>query len=315
MPYTALTRTPRAGGAFARDVRTFRRELRRQRADLLVVVTTVLPSALVAARIARVPAVVYAAEVHEGRSGGALTRGTAALASGVICCSRLVAGQFRRGAAPLTVAYPPIDARHAHGDREAGRRLLGCEGADPLVAVVGSLSRGRGQDLAIRALPAIRSQATSARLVLVGDPHPRGVDREYAAELRALAAELGVAGAVAFPGALADLSDLYAAADVVVNPARVPESFGRVAAEALLAGRPVVSADVGAVREVLRDGVDGVLVPPERPDSLAAAVLGLWRDPKAGRRMAAAGAERVRAEFGAEQDLAAWRSVIESVST
>jgi glycosyltransferase involved in cell wall biosynthesis len=150
--------------------------------------------------------------------------------------------------------------------------------------------------------------------VLVGDPHPRGVDRDYAAELHALAAELGVTGSVVFPGALADLSDLYAAADVVVNPARIPESFGRVAAEAVLAGRPVVSADVGAVREVLRDGVDGLLVPPESADAIAAAVLTLWRDPEHGRRMAAAGAERVRAEFGREQDLAAWRSVIEALA-
>lgn len=328
-PYSALTyaRTPpaaaRAARGLARDVRTFRRELRRLRPDLLVVVTTVLPAALAAARLEGVPAVVYAAEVYSQewkRSpalelwGAGLARGTARLASGLVCCSRLVARQFSGARVPLAVAYPPIGSEHAGGDRAAGRARFGCEEADPCIAVVGNLSRGRGQDLAIRALAEVRREAPAARLLLVGAAHPRPVDLDYAAELRALARELGVEDAVAFAGSVPGIADVYAAADVVVNPARSAESFGRVAAEALVAGRPPVTADVGAVREVIRDGVDGIVVPPEQPGAIAAAVLGLRRDPERARRLVAAGAERVRSEFGPEQDLAAWRSVIGAVA-
>jgi glycosyltransferase involved in cell wall biosynthesis len=328
-PYSALTyaRTPpaaaRAVRDLARDVRTFRRELRRLRPDLLVAVTTVLPAALAAARIEGVPAVVYAAEVYSQpwkRSpalelwGAGLARGTARLASGLVCCSRLVAAQFPDGRVPLAIAYPPVGGEYAGGDRAAARARFGCEDADPCIAVVGNLSRGRGQDLGIRALAEVRRVAPAARLLLVGAAHPRPVDRAYAGELRALARDLGVEGAVAFTGSVPAIAGVYAAADVVVNPARTAESFGRVAAEALVAGRPPVTTDVGAVREVIRDGVDGIVVPPERPDAIAAAVLGLWRDPERARRLAAAGAERVRSRFGPEQDLAAWRSVIGAVS-
>lgn len=329
VPYSALTyaRRPRAVAAtvaaFTRDVATFRRELRARRADLAIVVTSVLPAALVAARLERVPAIVYAAEVYSqpwkhSRAlelwGAGLARATARLASGIVCCSRLVAEQYPAGRGALAVAYPPIRAEDGAGDREAGRARHGMEHADPVIAVVGALSRGRGQDLAIRALPAIRREAPAAHLLVVGAPHPRPVDLAYAEELRTLAAELGVGEAVTFAGAVDAIADVYSAADVVVNPARTAESFGRVAAEALVAGRPPVVTDVGAVREVLREGVDGILVPPERPDAIAAAVLELRRDPARARRLAETGAARVRSEFGPEQDLAAWRGVVAAVA-
>jgi len=325
LPYSALTyaRRPRAAAvasaALAHDVRAFRRELRRRRPDLVVVVTTVLPAALIAARLEGVPAVVYAAEIYAQEWKGArllklwgtaLARGTAALASGLVCCSRLVAEQFPPGDTPLAVAYPPIGTGYAAGDRDRGRARHAIEGADPCIAVVGNVSRGRGQDLVLRAMPAIVRDAPDARLLLVGSPHPRPVDQAFAEDLLRLADELGVSRSVTFSRAVAEVPDVYAAADVVVNPARFAEPFGRVAPEALMAGRPPVATDVGAVREVIRDGVDGIVVPPERPDALADAVLRLWQDPDLAGRLAATGAARVETEFGPAQDLAAWRRVI-----
>jgi glycosyltransferase involved in cell wall biosynthesis len=329
VPYETLThaRGPRAllraARAFRRDVATFRRELRRRRAELVVVVTTALPAALAAARLERVPAVVYAAEVLDQRWKRTAARhlwarllasATVALADGVVCCSQLVARQFPRARTPLAVAYPPILPEHARGDRRRGRERWGVGAGDPLLVVVGNLSRGRGQDVAIRALPGILREAPRARLLLVGRPHPRPVDVAYAAELECLADAIGVGGAVRFAGEVRDIADVLAAADVVVNPARADESFGRVAAEALAARRPVVSSDVGAVREVIRDGVDGLLVPRDRPDAIADAVVRLLSEPAEARRLAEAGAARVASEFGPGQDLAAWRRIVCAVA-
>jgi glycosyltransferase involved in cell wall biosynthesis len=330
LPYSALTyaRGAREGlrllRRLGRDVRMFRRELRRRRPDLVVAVTTVLPAVLLAARRERVPVVVYAAEVYEQRWksapllrlwGALLAAGTAALADGVVCCSQLVASQFPRWIrTPLTVAYPPVGQEYEGGRRPASRALYGVEEADPCIAVIGSISRGRGQDVALRALARLRELHPDARLLIVGEPHPRAVDLAFADELRALTAGLGLEGAVVFARPTHAMADVYAAADIVVNPARFAEPFGRVAPEALMAGRPVVASRVGAIPEVVRDGVDGLLVEPGDPDALAAAVTRLAGDPDHAARLVQAGRGRVIERFGYKQDLAAWRAVLDQAA-
>ena len=320
--YSVLTyaRTPRAAVRLAaemrRDVRMFRREIRERKPDLVIAVTTVVPALLIAARLERIPAVTWAAEIYkqEWRNspllrlwGGLLARMTARLSAGIVACSGLVAKQYPASdRCRVVVGYCPIGPEYAYGDRARGRERHGIGDADPCVVVAGNITRGRGQDTAIRALAEIRRAAPRARLVVAGRPHPREVDRAFGAELRSLVDELGLGDAVLFEEN-ADMADLYAAADVVVNSARFDEPMGRVVPEALVAGRPVVATEVGAVHEVIRDGVDGLIIPRDDPAAMAAAVLELWRDPERAARMVAAGRERVPVLFGPEQDLAAWQ--------
>jgi glycosyltransferase involved in cell wall biosynthesis len=327
--YTALTyaRGPRAlVGAVRRlfaDVRLFRGELRRRRPDLVVAVTTVLPAVLIAARLERVPSVVWAAELYGQRWKGApalrlwgtlLARSTEWLSDGIVSCSVAVSRQFpARGGKPHAVAYPPVGAEYAHGDRARGRARHGLTDSVLCLAVVGNLSRGRGQDVAIRAMPLIRQRCPTARLLIVGAAHPRPADLAYREELVALADSLDLAEAVRFEQPTDEMADVYAAADVVVNPARFEEPFGRVAPEALMAGRPVVATRVGGIPETIRDGVDGLLVPREDPAALAEAVCRIVADPALAKRFVANGREAVVARFGHEQDVAAWKSVLEAV--
>jgi glycosyltransferase involved in cell wall biosynthesis len=330
--YEALTyaRGPREGARlgwrFTRETRMFRRELRHRGPDLVIVVTTVLPSLLLAARLEGVPAVVYAAELYDQDWKAdtlrrlwsrLLSATTAALAKGLVCCSEAVARQFpARAGAPVVVAYPAIDPAYAEGDRDRGRARLGLDGCAVCLAVIGSLSRGRGQDVALRALPLVRSERPGARLAIVGVPHPRPVDLAFARELHELVARLGLEESVTFVEHgldSAEMADLYAAADVVVNPARLAEAFGRVAPEALMAGRPVVSTRAGAVPEVIRDETDGLLVAPDDPAALAAAVLRILADPSLAERLVDSGRARVVAKFDADQDLSAWRRVLDPI--
>jgi glycosyltransferase involved in cell wall biosynthesis len=322
LPYGTLTRArgvlegAKLARRSAREVRMFRRELRRRRPDLVIAVTTVLPALLVAARLERIPAVVYAAELYEQRWGRLFVAGTALLSTGVVCASKGVAKQFPRWTrGPLSVAYPAVGREYEGGSRESARARYGVDGANPCLVVVGSISRGRGQDVALRALPLVCARFPDARLLVVGAPHPRAVDLDFAEELRALSAELRIEDAVVFAEPTDAMADLYAAADVVVNPARVPEAFGRVGAEALVAGRPVVASRVGAIPEVIRDGVDGLLVEPGDPGALTAAVTELMEDPARAAQLVESGRRRVLERFGYEQDLAAWRSVVEPVLT
>jgi glycosyltransferase involved in cell wall biosynthesis len=301
--------TLRTAARMARDVRTLRAHVRRTRPARVLVVTTALPTALAAARAEHVPALLYAGElVPTGpglarRLGGALVLGLARRRAGaVVCCSRTVARQFESHPAPVFVAYPPIAADVA-GDGAALRARLGIAPDAACVAAVGSIGRARGQDLLVRAVPQIRERFPDVRVVVAGAPHPRPADRRYAAELRRLARRLGVEAALAWPGYVERARDVYAAADVVVNPTR-REAFGRVAAEALVAERPVVATRVEAVPEVLRDGVDSLLVPPEDPDALAAATVRLLESPALRERLARVGGQRVLDEFSPARSLA-----------
>jgi glycosyltransferase involved in cell wall biosynthesis len=307
----------------ARDVRLFRRELRIRRPELVIAVTTVLPALLLAARLERVPLVVYASELYRQewkRSpalrmwGALLARFTQLLSAGLVCCSFAVARQFGETSnTPLAVAYPPVGLEYAGGDRRTGRVRHGVGAAHPCLAVVGNLSRGRGQDVAIRALSKLRERFPAAVLLVVGAPHERAVDLRFAAELRVLARELDLEDAVLFIGETDFMADVYAAADVVLNPARSDEAFGRVAAEAVVAGTPVVASRVGAVPEVIRDGVDGLLLAPDDPDTLAEAAGRVVVDRALAQRLTTNGRARVLERYGGEQDLAAWRAVVEAV--
>jgi glycosyltransferase involved in cell wall biosynthesis len=311
----------RLARSLLRDVRTFRAHVRRTRPALVVVVTTALPAVLMAARAEGVRTLLYAAEtVPVGPGLGAAVGGRAVLhvarsrSDAILCCSDAVARQFGRRAAPLETAYPSIDEQYALGDRAAMRRRLAVPADAPCLVMAGSISRGRGQDVLLRALPGLRERFGDVRVVIAGEPHPRRVDRAYRQELEDLARTLGVGQAVVFAGFVEAMADLYAAADVVVNPAR-HEAFGRVAAEALIAGRPAVATAVGGVPEVLRAGVDALLVPPGDADALGAAIGQLLDDPALARRLVAAGAERVRREFTRERALEAFQRAVSLACT
>ncbi|MDQ1479427.1 MAG: phosphatidyl-myo-inositol alpha-mannosyltransferase, partial [Actinomycetota bacterium] len=78
----------------------------------------------------------------------------------------------------------------------------------------------------------------------------------------------------------ADLPDYYRAADVFILPTRTAEGFGLVLMEAAASGVPSIATDSGAPREVVDDGVTGLLVPPGAPDALASAITKLYRSPE-----------------------------------
>lgn len=124
-----------------------------------------------------------------------------------------------------------------------------------------------------------RLEPAGAELVLAGEPD---ADPEYAAAVRAAVGEtagIRVAGAV--PDA--ELESLYAAADLFVLPSRY-EGYGMVYAEALSCGLPVVACEVGPVPELV--GPAGLLVPPDDPAALAAALERLLNGPELRRRLA-----------------------------
>ena len=311
------------GRRLTRELRTLRAAVRRAAPDLVIVTSALLPAALRAARAGGGRVILYAGEIldeprvatrRRALAGRALIRHAARSADAIIAASDRVAHQYEgRAAAGVTTIHPPIAARYEAGDGETFRRDHDIPAGSRLVVAVGALSHGRGQDVLIRALPEIRRFHPDVHLAIVGEPHPRDVDREYARELRSLAEDLAPS-AVTFTGFEDRPENAYAAAAVVVNPTRY-EAFGRVAFEALRAGRPVVSTSAGAISQVLRDGEDSLLVPPDSPGDLAVAVVNLLDDPDLASRLAQAGGVRARDELAPARSLAQFRAAVDACLT
>ena len=246
-----------------REVGEFRRLFRERRPQLVVVVTSMLPAASIAASLERIPSLVYCGELFDrGFDAGPirsfarsrLAAFTGRLANAIIACSDAVARQFddTRGT-PVETIYPPVSGRWGEGDGGAFRARHGIAPEARVIASIGYLTEGRGQDLLIRAMPGVLAEHPDALCAIVGTPFPRPQDRAYRQHLVGLIAQLKLQDRVLLTGYVDDAADVYAAADVIVNPARVNEAFGRVPFEAAVAGLPSVVTDVGAVTELLRD--------------------------------------------------------------
>ena len=133
----------------------------------------------------------------------------------------------------------------------------------PTVVFVGRLEQRKGVEELVRAFVQVKARRPTLRLVVVGEGPER--DRCQAllpARLRADAVFVGRVDAD-------DLPRFYASADVVAAPALGGESFGIVLLEAMASGVPVIASSIPGYRSVLRDGVDGRLVPPGDVRALA----------------------------------------------
>lgn len=178
--------------------------------------------------------------------------------------------------------------------------------AHPAYGVVGHLRRLKGVDIFLEASRLVAAEMPEATGVIVGS----GEDE---AELRLLRSRLGVEESVDFLGYRRDARRLLHAFDVFVVPSR-HEGLPVALLEAMALGRPVVATSVGGVPEVIRDGVNGLLVPPEDPAALAVGIVRLLRDRELAGRLAARGAETVEGSFTgtlmAEQILAVYEQVM-----
>ena len=236
---------------------------------------------------------------------------TGRLADGIIACSRAVAKQFAgTPGIEIEVVYPPIADRYGSGDRAGFRSRCGIPAEAPCIAAVGNLTEGRGQDALIRAMPAVLAAFPDCRLVIAGEPFPRPQDLAYRQYLVGLISQLKVRDAVILAGHVDEIADVYAAADLVVNPVRVNEAFGRVPFEAAIAGRPSVVTRVGAVPELLRDGESALFVAPDDPAAIAAGAVRLLNDPELAARLVAGAREVVADRLTPEQSLSGFRRAV-----
>ena len=167
----------------------------------------------------------------------------------------------------------------------------------PLLLAMGRLHEAKAHDVSLQAL----AQIPEAWLWIAGVG-------PLEAKLKGMAEALGVADRVRFLGWRTDASALYRTADVCVFPSRF-EPLGNVVIQAWAHGLPVVAAAAQGPAALIRDGEDGLLVPVDDPDALAASVRRLLADRTLGARLAAAGAIHVETEFSEAAVVSQWKAL------
>lgn len=185
-------------------------------------------------------------------------------------------------------------------------------GIPPDAFVAGSFSRlhpWKGQHVLLDAL----ERLPGVQALVVGGALFSG-DDAYEATLRKRAEGPALSGRVHLLGARSDVPALMAACDVIVHASVLPEPFGRVLVEAMLARRPVIATDAGGVREVVRRDVTGMLVPPGDSVALADAIARIRAEPALASSLVAAGASDARARFSRPAMLRGVAAVLDELS-
>ncbi len=195
----------------------------------------------------------------------------------------------------IKIVHPPIaeEAIQVSANLEP---MLGRNDELNLVTIC-RLVRGKGIDIAMRALKILTTRQIPYRYVVAGE----GSERRF---LEALGTELGLGNRVRFIGHITDDEKwrLLRNGDVFVMPSRVDpkvqhEGFGMAFIEAAAFGLPGVGSREGGIPDAVIDGKTGILVPQESPESVAEALTFLYQNPEKRLEMGRAGKERARGQF------------------
>lgn len=198
----------------------------------------------------------------------------------------------------------PPDQPVSEDRRRAIRRHFSIPETALVIASAGRIIPEKGFHHLIQAFEALPDQVTGES----GEVQPIHLlclgEGGYMDELLGLRETLSSRARIHLPGYVPEASGVLGATDITVVPSIWAEAFGLSALETMASGVPVVVSDIGGLREVVRDGVDGRRVPAGSTASLREALAELISDPFRRREMGAAGRKRARSEFSRERQVA-----------
>ncbi len=178
-------------------------------------------------------------------------------------------------------------------DATPSLRHLAMQPEGLLVGWVGRLTRDKGPDIFLRAVAQLRTGFPTARYVMVGEG-------PYRAECEHLISDLMLGDIVQLLGQRSDMPAFYASCDLLVSSSR-KEGLPMAILEGMAASRAWIAASVGAIPLAICDGQNGMLIPAEDVEVLAASMANVMRSPEDRSRMGAAARRLTESEFSAER--------------
>ena len=219
-----------------------------------------------------------------------------------LCGAVLANATLIRAALIAEDGFAPEKVRVIHNGVDIDRFQTSWDGCDhtfpgagdgKLIVLVGNMHTDvKGHPWLIAAAPAVVQEFPTTRFVLAGDGEERSV--------RAQVAKLGLEQNFLFLGRRADIPEILACCDIAVLPSRA-EGLPNAVLEYMAAELPVIVSRVGGNAELIKDGVTGLLVPPEDSSALSSALLKLLRDPALAQRIAQGGHESTVRNFSFER--------------
>ncbi len=204
---------------------------------------------------------------------------------------------------PAGADLPEIDSALAR------RKLAERFGISPHKLFLGIFSRlvpGKGHSLLFRALQQLKHAGVEIHLWVVG----KG---EKSASFEREASELGLGGEVTFTGFQTNVTSLMAGVDAVCLPSE-KEPLGYVVLEGMALGKPVLASASGGPLEILSDGEDGILLPPDNPEAWASAILALAQDAKRREELGTAARRTVKGKFSQERMISRFLEIVDADS-
>ncbi|MEK7828447.1 MAG: glycosyltransferase family 4 protein, partial [Deltaproteobacteria bacterium] len=176
--------------------------------------------------------------------------------------------------------------------KAVSREELGISSDAVIVGTIAILRRKKGHHTLLDAIPLVLKEIPNAFFIFAGDgPQKENIERKIR--------ELGIERNVKLLGLRQDIPEILKAIDIFVLPT-LQEALGTSFLEAMAMKKPVVGTKVGGVPEVVKDGVTGILVPPEEPLKLADAIIILLKDRELMKQMGYEGRRDVEEKYSVD---------------
>lgn len=204
---------------------------------------------------------------------------------------------------PTTVLYDALDISNYHErilrSPEDVRSEYCLNEKDILIVLVGNFIEWKGQSVAVEAIALLKKRGLyNYKLLLVGDYSDIiNIGSDYHDLLNTLINENQLHEHVIKTGYREDVPDIVNAADIVVHTSISPEPFGMVVVEAMSIGKVVISTNIGGPKEIIDDGLNGILIEPAQPEKLANCIVNTLNDRSLMEKISNNASKKVRDKF------------------
>jgi len=271
-----------------------------------------------AARLTRTPAVFHLHLTMTRKTDIFVVARTARHLARIVACSETTAASLLASHPKLKslvqVIYNPVRvacAARASSVQTAALRADAPNRRALVMGIVGRITPQKGQHVALDAAFELARRGRTLRVIFVGAPDPNSLeDESYLSSLKSYVRNSGMIGQISWAGYQEDPNPLYSLCDFIVIPSTVSEGLPMVAIEAMRMGIPVIGSNVGGIPEIIHEGVNGFLVPPENSEALADRIQQLMDDGELWMQMKSKALSSVDGRFSLENFALAIRQVI-----
>lgn len=174
-----------------------------------------------------------------------------------------------------------------------------------VVGFIGRIVPAKGLQYLIDSIPYVNEEFKNIKLLIIGEG-------SIVARLHEQAKEKKVYDSIIFTGRRRDIPDILSCIDVFVMPS-IAEGLPNALLEAMAMGKPIVATEVGGIPEVMKNGVNGLLVPPRDPSALATAMKGLIGNDRLAAQMGDAARDLVLDKFSMRAIAQKWQTLYLSI--